>query len=111
MSKYVVELVRIRERNEITIPKKTRNFLGLQVGDYLEFEQQDNNCVLVRLHPINGSNKNYQPLGGEESSKGGREYGQMVEKSSTESDIVGLDASKGESYRGVETWVEDQIER
>ena len=78
MPNTVVELVRIRERNEITLPRKARAFLGVQVGHYLEFEQQPNGSVVVRLHPINNSNENYQPPSGEESTNGGNGDGKTL---------------------------------
>ena len=56
----------------------------------------------------NGS-KNYQPpeSGGERTIEGGNEHEQMAEKTSTQPNSKGLDNAQGESYRAVETRVED----
>ncbi|GAG52515.1 unnamed protein product [marine sediment metagenome] len=82
MPKILVELVRIRDRNEITLPKKTREFLGVDVGDYLEFVQQSDGGVTV--HKVipqrvdNHANNNYQPKDcGEEKHKGGEDASRL----------------------------------
>ena len=70
MPNKLVELVRIRDRNEITLPKKTREFLGVDVGDFIEFvELGDGGVTVHKVIPQrveNNSNNNYQPLDGGE---------------------------------------------
>ena len=68
----------------------------------------DFDSIINDLLEKNG-NKNYQPprSGEERTIQGGNEYEQMAEKTSTQSNSKGLDNAQGESYRAVETRVED----
>ena len=100
-----VELVRIRDRNEITLPKKTREFLGVVVGDYIEFVQQSDGGVtahkVIPQRVENHANKNYQtPESGEESkSQGGNKHEQMADRTTPESNTTGLDAPERKSHK------------
>ncbi len=40
-------LVQVREKAQITIPSKIRKALGIEEGDYLEAEIEDNKIVFV----------------------------------------------------------------
>jgi len=86
--------------------KHKKKFQNLQetgkVGD-ADFDSIINNLL------NNNSNKNYRtPESGEERTiEGGNEHEQMAEKTSTQPNSKGLDNAQGESYRAVETRVED----
>lgn len=67
------EVVRIRDRYEMTLPKKTRDFLQVNIGDVLEFTPQKDGSAII--HKViysrvkNNSNENYQPNDSEEKKK------------------------------------------
>ena len=43
------ELIRVRKKGQITIPKLVRLKLGIEEGDFLEVQIRDNNMVLRKL--------------------------------------------------------------
>ena len=63
MNGTLIDTVRLREKGEITMPKKTREFFGLQPGDLLGLElNNDNQLIIHKLEtikvPNNGGNGN-----------------------------------------------------
>ena len=61
MNGTLIDTVRLREKGEITMPKKTREFFGLQPGDLLGLElNNDNQLIIHKLEtikvPNNGGN-------------------------------------------------------
>jgi len=73
-----VEYMRLRERNELTLPKKVREFLGVDAGDYLCFERKHNNHITVtKAIPTSDLTKGeYQP------TKWGKDGGDGEERTS-----------------------------
>jgi len=63
MNGTLIDTVRLREKGEITMPKKTREYFGLQPGDLLGLElNNDNQLIIHKLEtikvPTNGGNGN-----------------------------------------------------
>ena len=59
----LTDVIRVREKNEITIPKKVREILGVEPGDYIQFEGDDNGGVNIhKIIPqkVYNSIENYQ---------------------------------------------------
>lgn len=53
----IIDEVKIRERNEITIPFLVRDILNLKPGDYLRFERKNSNMYVCKAvtHKINNN--------------------------------------------------------
>ena len=58
-STYIpIELIRIREKNEITIPKSVRLVLGVEPGDWIQFEHDNNGGVVIhKIMPVRLKNE------------------------------------------------------
>lgn len=53
MNGTLIDTVRLREKGEITMPKKTREYFGLQPGDLLGLElNHDNQLIIHKLETI-----------------------------------------------------------
>jgi len=67
------DVVRIRDRYELTLPKKTRDFLQVNIGDSLEFTiRKDGSAIIHKViysRVKNNSNRNYQPNDSKEKKK------------------------------------------
>ncbi len=86
-------LVKVKTKAQITLPLKVRRALGIEEGDYLQVEVQDNKIVLVpqalvtKLPPVTLSEEGQRML--EEALEDVRE-GRIKEHDSVESLIAEL---------------------
>lgn len=42
-----IDLIRVREKNEVTIPKKVREILNIEPGDYIQFDSDNDGGIVV----------------------------------------------------------------
>ena len=70
-----IEIIRVRDKNEITIPKKVREILGVEPGDWVQFESDnDSGIVIHKIKPVKllnggGRMEHNTGIGGEDEIK------------------------------------------
>jgi len=42
-----MQIIKVKDKAQITIPLKIRNALGIKIGDYLELKVKDNNIIII----------------------------------------------------------------
>lgn len=56
MTGTLIDTVRLREKGELTIPKKTREYFGLEPGDLLGLDVENNQLLIHKLETIKVQN-------------------------------------------------------